>query len=117
MRQRLWHDERHWPNGERLDPELSNLLIFTGGIGIRPTRRSSIDLVYHHYLQDVEPCRAVVSFKTLSATIVFPCGLAVMISYTFPFDSSRSSPLYSAGLLAYIREQLVDLLWKHSPID
>jgi alginate production protein len=38
--------------GELLDPELSNLLIFTGGIGIRPTRRSSIDLVYHYYLQD-----------------------------------------------------------------
>jgi alginate production protein len=38
--------------GELLDPELSNLLIFTGGIGILPTRRSSIDLVYHYYLQD-----------------------------------------------------------------
>jgi alginate production protein len=38
--------------GELLDPELSNLAIFTGGIGIRPTRRSSIDLVYHYYLQD-----------------------------------------------------------------
>lgn len=38
--------------GELLDPELSNLSIFTGGIGIRPTRKSSIDLVYHYYLQD-----------------------------------------------------------------
>ena len=38
--------------GELLDPELSNLAIFTGGIGIRPTKRSSIDLVYHYYLQD-----------------------------------------------------------------
>jgi alginate production protein len=37
--------------GELLDPELSNLAIFTGGIGIRPTKRSSIDLVYHYYLQ------------------------------------------------------------------
>ncbi len=38
--------------GELLDPELSNLSIFTGGVGVRPTRRSSIDLVYHYYLQD-----------------------------------------------------------------
>ena len=38
--------------GELTDPELSNLLIFTGGLGIRPTRRSSIDLVFHEYLQD-----------------------------------------------------------------
>jgi alginate production protein len=37
--------------GELFDPELSNLMIITGGIGIRPTRRSSIDLVYHYYLQ------------------------------------------------------------------
>jgi alginate production protein len=37
--------------GELFDPELSNLQIFTAGIGIRPTRRSSIDLVYHYYLQ------------------------------------------------------------------
>lgn len=37
--------------GELFDPELSNLSIFTGGFGIRPTRRSSIDLVYHYYLQ------------------------------------------------------------------
>ena len=37
--------------GELFDPELSNLQIFTAGIGVRPTRRSSIDLVYHYYLQ------------------------------------------------------------------
>ena len=33
------------------DPELSNLFILTAGLGIRPTERSSIDLVYHHYRQ------------------------------------------------------------------
>ncbi len=38
--------------GELTDPELSNLLIFTGGLGIRPTRKSSVDLVFHEYLQD-----------------------------------------------------------------
>lgn len=37
--------------GEILDPELSNLAIWTAGIGARPTRKSSIDLVYHHYAQ------------------------------------------------------------------
>lgn len=38
--------------GELFDPELSNLSVFTGGIGLRPSRRSSLDLVYHRYLQD-----------------------------------------------------------------
>jgi len=37
--------------GEVLDPELSNLGIATVGAGIRPTKRSSIDLVYHYYFQ------------------------------------------------------------------
>jgi alginate production protein len=37
--------------GETLDPELSNLSIATMGFGVRPSRRSSIDLVYHHYQQ------------------------------------------------------------------
>lgn len=39
--------------GETLNPELSNLQILTAGVGIRPSRRSSIDLVYHRYHQDV----------------------------------------------------------------
>ncbi len=38
--------------GEAFDPELSNLMVFTGGIGIKPTRRSSVELVYHYYRQD-----------------------------------------------------------------
>jgi alginate production protein len=37
--------------GEVLDPELSNLVIFTAGIGIRPSDKVSVDLVYHYYLQ------------------------------------------------------------------
>ena len=37
--------------GELFDPELSNLQIFTTGVGTRPTRRSAVDLVYHYYLQ------------------------------------------------------------------
>jgi alginate production protein len=33
--------------GELFDPELSNLMIFTGGVGLRPTRNSSLEFVYH----------------------------------------------------------------------
>lgn len=38
--------------GEVLDPELSNLIIVTAGLGILPSDRSSLDLVYHRYWQD-----------------------------------------------------------------
>ncbi|MGI3212339.1 alginate export family protein [Roseovarius tibetensis] len=38
--------------GETLDPDLSNLEVFTVGLGVRPTERSSIDLTYHRYRQD-----------------------------------------------------------------
>ena len=37
--------------GETVEPELSNLLIGTAAIGVRPTPRSSVDLVYHYYAQ------------------------------------------------------------------
>lgn len=37
--------------GEVFDPELSNLLVLTAGFGVRPTSRSSIDVIYHHYRQ------------------------------------------------------------------
>ena len=37
--------------GEVLDPELSNLAIFTAGVGARPIKKGSIDLVYHYYRQ------------------------------------------------------------------
>ncbi|HSF96369.1 MAG TPA: alginate export family protein [Thermohalobaculum sp.] len=37
--------------GEVLDPDLSNLGILTLGAGFNPTKRSSVDLVYHHYVQ------------------------------------------------------------------
>jgi alginate production protein len=38
--------------GELLDPELSNLQVATAGFGFKPTRKSSIDLVYHYYRQN-----------------------------------------------------------------
>lgn len=37
--------------GEILDPELSNLAIFTAGVGVRPSNKWSVDLVYHYYQQ------------------------------------------------------------------
>lgn len=37
--------------GELFDPELSNMSILTAAIGVRPTKRTSIDLVYHRYAQ------------------------------------------------------------------
>ena len=38
--------------GEVLDPRLTNLMVFTGGVGIKPLSKTSFDLVYHYYLQD-----------------------------------------------------------------
>ncbi len=38
--------------GEVLDPELSNLKIFTVGLGFRPEQNFSVDLLYHHYRLD-----------------------------------------------------------------
>lgn len=38
--------------GEALDPELSNLKIFTVGFGLRPTPSVYVDLVYHRYRLD-----------------------------------------------------------------
>ena len=37
--------------GVALDPELSNLHIITAGFGVRPLKRTSVDIVYHYYLQ------------------------------------------------------------------
>jgi len=38
--------------GHALDPELSNLWVATIGLGVKPTSRSSIELIYHYYRQD-----------------------------------------------------------------
>jgi alginate production protein len=38
--------------GEALDPELSNLSIFTAGVGTTPRDDLSLDLLFHHYRQD-----------------------------------------------------------------
>jgi len=38
--------------GEALDPELSNLKIFTVGLGFRPARNMFVELIYHRYWLD-----------------------------------------------------------------
>jgi len=38
--------------GEALDPQLTNIMIFTAGLGFRPTRDISVDFVYHRYWLD-----------------------------------------------------------------
>ena len=38
--------------GEALDPELSNLVILTEGLGFRPAPNVTVDLVYHRYWLD-----------------------------------------------------------------
>lgn len=37
--------------GEVFDPELSNLLIYTAGIGLNISDNSSIDIIYHYFMQ------------------------------------------------------------------
>ncbi|MFQ5510611.1 MAG: alginate export family protein [Candidatus Krumholzibacteriia bacterium] len=37
--------------GELLDPELSNLKVFTAGVGMRPVEDSSVEVIYHFYRQ------------------------------------------------------------------
>jgi alginate production protein len=37
--------------GELLDPDLSNIEIFTAGVGIRPSASSSLEIVAHKYRQ------------------------------------------------------------------
>lgn len=43
--------------GELVDPELSNLTVLTAGVGARLGAKHSIDLVWHHYRQDVAETR------------------------------------------------------------
>jgi hypothetical protein len=38
--------------GEVLEPELANLSVTTAGVGVRPVRNASIDVVFHTYRQD-----------------------------------------------------------------
>lgn len=37
--------------GKVFNPELSNMMILTAGVGMRPTQNLSVDLNYHHFQQ------------------------------------------------------------------
>ncbi|MGR9117314.1 MAG: alginate export family protein [Gammaproteobacteria bacterium] len=37
--------------GELLEPELSNLWILTSAAGVKPTKRTSVEVIYHYYRQ------------------------------------------------------------------
>ena len=39
--------------GELIDPELANLRVWTAGVGARLAEGTSLDLIFHHYRQDV----------------------------------------------------------------
>lgn len=45
--------------GELMEPELANLKILTAGLGLRVARRTSLDLVVHHYRQYAAAARLV----------------------------------------------------------
>jgi alginate production protein len=59
FRQTGLHDNSHTFNGvtsfsylgQVLEPEIGNLMVFTAGVGINPSEKSSLDLVYHYYRQ------------------------------------------------------------------
>lgn len=38
--------------GELMDPELANLEVLTGGVGMRPSKHLSLDLIWHSYAQN-----------------------------------------------------------------
>jgi alginate production protein len=50
-RSRFFGVKRFARYGEVFDPELSNLVVWTAGAGLRPFSRTSIDVVYHRYAQ------------------------------------------------------------------
>jgi alginate production protein len=54
--------------GETLNPDLSNLEVFTAGIGIRPTERSSIDLTHHLYRQDEAAAGRIPGARVIAET-------------------------------------------------
>ncbi|MBK9306232.1 MAG: alginate export family protein [Nitrospira sp.] len=66
--------------GEVLDPRLSNLMVFTGGVGIKPFSKTSFDLIYHYYLQDHASTRVRGSDLSID-----PTGLSKDIGHEIDF--------------------------------
>lgn len=80
--------------GEVLDPELSNLFIYTAGAGIKPSKKSSLDLVYHYYSLDEAQFGSANSSKDLGQEVDLVLGMneikgvkfELTLGYFFPGD-------------------------------
>ncbi len=56
--------------GETLDPELTNIQIYTAGLGFRPAPNAFVDLVYHHYrLNEIDPNTSEVFGSAITAQL------------------------------------------------
>jgi hypothetical protein len=86
--------------GEAFRPELSNLSVFTAGVGASPCEGCSIDLLYHYYLQD-EPSPEI----RQSALEAQPTGrdreLGQEIDFVVGFEAFEGLDL--RGFLGYFR--------------
>lgn len=94
--------------GEVLDPELSNIHIFTAGLGMRPTEKSSLDLVYHHYRQDEATegklRNAWIREETLGESRDLGQGLDIILGYR----EVRNLQLYASYGLFFPGEAFAD---------
>lgn len=72
--------------GEALDPQLSNIFIATAGVGVRPSRQTSFDVVYHYYLQaaPLNNIRAAIDVNPTSDSRAL--GHALDVVYGIRFD-------------------------------
>ncbi|MEH6628227.1 MAG: alginate export family protein [Motiliproteus sp.] len=84
--------------GELVDPELSNMSIVTVGIGFRPTKKSSIDIVYHRYDQ-------VKAVDRLTGTNIDrdPLGISKDLGYELDviIGSREIDDVYIEGVFGY----------------
>ncbi len=56
--------------GETLDPELSNIQIYTAGLSLRTSATTYLDLVYHHYrLNEIDPNTSEIRGSPITAQL------------------------------------------------
>lgn len=88
--------------GRLLEPELSNLQVFSAGVGISLFRTSSADLVYHYY-RLVEPAaelresRLATAFNGRDHRVGQSLGLTVAIEEGERFEFEFSGSVFRAG--------------------
>lgn len=82
--------------GEVLEPELSNLHLATAGLGIRPTRRTSIDLV-GHVLAQVDRVSSVRSWNLRAKPNGEHHFLGQEVDLVFGFKEIRNLEIKAAG--------------------